>query len=110
MICRSMVDDLSTLTTIPATNLNQLVQKSMYCICDDVEEAMLGGHNTAEIDLGIGKLYIRVQEKAVQYRFIPNKILDNAVKDTVLNHKNPLVDLAEETLVHRVLNTYKSFI
>lgn len=110
MTSRSLIDDLSTLTTIPATNLNQLVQKSVYCICDDVEEAVLGENNTAEIDLGFGKLYIRVHNNNVQYKFIPSRALDNAVKETIINHKNPLVDVAEETLVHRILNTYKSFI
>ena len=110
MTSRSLIDDLSTLTTIPATNLNQLVQKSVYCICDDIEEAVLGQHNMAEIDLGIGKLYVHIQDKLVQYKFIPNQALDSAVKDTIINHKNPLTDVAEETLVHRILNTYKSFI
>ena len=106
----SLLKDVSTLTTIPITCLNQLSDRATYCICDCIEDTTLAGETVADIDLGIGNLQIQNIDNNVQYRFVPNSALEQGVKDTLINNKNPLVKLAENTFVRRIIDTYKDYI
>lgn len=107
---QSLVEDVSALTTIPVNALNQLLDKAVYCICDGIEEARLKKENPVDIDLGIGILTVFVEDTNVQYRFTPNKKLENAVKAVVMENKNPLVCLIEKTLTQKILNAYKQYL
>ena len=106
----NLSEDLSNLTTIPTSALSKLSDKSVFCICNDVEESILKEENVADIDLGIGTLQILVDGNDLKYRFIPSKTLDINVKNTVINKKNPLTATVEESLVKRILNTYKNYL
>lgn len=106
----NLSEDLSNLTTIPTSALSKLSDKSVFCICNDVEESILKEENVADIDLGIGTLQILVDGNDLKYRFIPSKALDINVKNTVINKKNPLTAAVEESLVKRILNTYKNYL
>ena len=106
----NLSEDLSNLTTIPTSALSKLSDKSVFCICNDVEESLLKEENVADIDLGIGTLQILVDGNDLKYRFIPSKTLDINVKNTVINKKNPLTAAVEESLVKRILNTYKNYL
>lgn len=110
MIQHSLIEDLSTLTTIPNASLQSLADKAAYCICDCIEEATLGEDNAVSLKLGFGTLKIEVVDDNVLYRFEPSRELEESVNQTFLNHKNPLVTAAETTLVKRIVNTYKDFL
>lgn len=105
-----LVDDISTLTTIPTTVLQQLVNKAIFCICNDVEENKLKNENLTEIDIGLGTLVISVEDNSIQYKLIPCKKLEAAIKNTIINGKNPLVDTIEKTLTQKILNAYKQYL
>lgn len=107
---RSAIEDVSALTTIPVTGLNKLVEKTNWCICDCIEETQLSGEKLTEIDIGIGVLSVYADEAGIQYRFVPSKKLENAVRTTITTKKSPLVQQVEATLVQRILETYKSYI
>ena len=106
----SLIDELSTLTTIPVTSITNLADKSLWCICNCVEESKLGNNDLTEIDIGIGILSILVENNNIQYRFVPSKKLEAAVRDTIVNKKNPLTQAAESALTKRILEAYKSYI
>lgn len=106
----SVVEDVSSLTTIPRTSLNSLIDKAIYSICDCVEETILVSGSNLEIDIGIGTLKIGIEDEIVKYRFIPSAKLEDGVTDTIVNHKNPLVCKIEENLVKKILKTYKDFV
>lgn len=106
----SLIEDLSTLTTIPTSNFKKLSEKIGFIICDCVEESRLSNSEITEIDCGVGTLSIKVDENNITYRFSPSKTLEGAVRETITKGKSPLSDLAEETLVRRLLHTYKDFI
>ena len=105
----SLINDLSTLTTIPIVSLNDLVKNSIYCICDSLEDAKLGNEEVTEIDIGIGTLTIKLKDNRVQYRFIPSKQLESNITSTIIEGKNVLVATAEENLVDRITNAYKNY-
>ncbi len=107
---QSLVEDVSALTTIPVTALNQLLDKAIYCICDGIEEARLKKENPVDIDLGIGILTVFVEDASVQYRFTPGRKLENAVRSVVVENKNPLTCIIEKTLTQKILNAYKQYL
>ena len=50
----NIINDISTLTTIPVKTWNKLVKKTNYCICDAVLENTLIDEDITAVDLGIG--------------------------------------------------------
>lgn len=99
--------DLSILTTIPKNTLDNLVDKSLWCICHTVEENLINHNEITEINIGLGTLLIKVEEGSIRYKFIPSPKLEESVRDTVVNKENPLIANVESTLASRIVNTYK---
>ena len=106
----SLVEDLSLLTTIPTNNINKFMDKAIWCICDCLDESKIGKEDITEIDIGIGILSICTENNSIQYRFVPCKKLENAIKSVIVNGKNPLIETAEDKLTKGMLNIHKSFI
>ena len=106
----SLLEDLSTLTTIPLNNLNRLVDKAIWCLCDCVDESKLNKENITSVDIGIGTIDIFVENNTIQYRFTPSRKLETSVRNTVVEGKNPLIETAEDKLTKGMLEIHKSFI
>ena len=67
-----LTEDLSVLTTIPEKHLEKIVDKIYYVISETVLEHLIEEKQVAEIDIGIGTLYIQLLENSIKYKFIPN--------------------------------------
>lgn len=67
-----VISDVSKLTNVPVKLLEKLSDKVIYSINDAVEESVLSGEYTTDIDLGIGTLSIYLDEDCVKYKFIPS--------------------------------------
>ena len=102
-----MLDDLSLLTTIPKGVLEKLITKSIDTICYDVREQQLQNSPITEVDIGIGILYIKLEDDNIMYKFIPSEVLENKVLKTVNKQYKPVCGLAEESLKKRIMNAYK---
>lgn len=107
---QNLLEDVSILTTIPENTLRRLARKEMYCICNDLSEALLKGEKEVVLDLGFGTLTINVDNEDIKYRFQPNMVLDRSIKKVCTDKTNPLVELVEETLASRITNTYKDLL
>ena len=103
----NLKSDISLITTINERALDKLSDKVLWCISDAVEKAMLNNDNVIELDLGFGILMISILDNNVKYKFVPSKELEKAVNDTIINEKNMLVDVLEESLVNKITNVYK---
>lgn len=103
----NLIKDVSTLTTIPEKSLNKLMDKTYWCISNEVVESLKQDSNVIEIDIGIGELYIKVVDDTIQYKFIPSAKLNDTVKNTVINKRNVLEDTLEKTLINKIVDTYK---
>lgn len=103
----NLIDDLSTLTTIPPATLRKLADKSIASIAYGVQENMLNCNNITSIDIGIGTLNILADDTQIMYKFIPSKQLEKAITNTVLDGKSPLIHELETTLRDKVVNVYK---
>lgn len=106
----NLIEDISKLTTISDTVLNKLISKAFYCISDIIEDAVLENKKVVDIEIGIGTLYLELNSDNVRYKFIPNKDLESAVKNTIINKRNLLQDTLEMTLVSRITDTYKDLL
>lgn len=106
----NIINDLSTLTTIPIDSLNRLVNLTSVCICDAVEESKLNSEEVCEINLGVGNLYILISGDTTKYKFIPNKELETNVNTTICKGASPMSKFVESTLIDKITNTYKDMI
>lgn len=106
----SLIEDLSTITTIPVASLQKLANKASFCICNCVEETSLKNKSLTEINIGIGTLIINVVDNNIQYKFVPNKKFEDSIRTTLIDKKNPLVEKAEDALVKKILQVYKNIL
>ncbi len=106
----NVIKDISTLTTINEDYLKSLVTKSEWCICSYIEESILKKETITKIDIGIGFLSVLVEDNTIKYKFIPNKELEEAIRDTVINDKNPLKLKLEKSLVDKITKMYKEYL
>ena len=106
----SIVNELSTITTIPMNSLQKLKEKEIYLICNSVEESILQGKTLTEVNIGIGNLIILIENGFITYKFAPASKLEKSLVSTIINKKNPLTNLFEESLANRVVKTYKDML
>lgn len=105
-----IIEDLVTLTNLPISLLKKLVNYTIYCICHNVHENSLKLNNVSEVDIGIGKLYILLEDETIQYKFIPSKFFEDNLVWTIRNNKSPLTKVAEEKLEEKIKETYKELL
>lgn len=103
----NMLEDLSTITTIPLLPMQELFQKGAICICDNVNETLKNKENECEIDIGIGKLLLRIDTEYIEYKFIPSSKLEENLINTINTRESPLINELEEALSKRIMNVYK---
>ena len=103
----NLLDDLSILTTISKTNLVFLSQMSEAVICHALVESIKDKDEYAEIDIGIGSLYIKNTEEGIKYKFVPTEHLSSVVETAARTKKSPLGLKVDEVLGRRIMNTYK---
>lgn len=99
--------NLNTITTIPTQTIRKLFDKLSWVSCEAVEESVLSGDNFAEIDIGIGVVIIQITDDEILYKFVPNRSFESNIRETVVNKKNPMVDILEKTFAERFIKTYK---
>lgn len=105
-----ILEDLNILTTIPLTALQDLKDKGIDCIAHSVLENVLSKNPLTELDIGIGILYIKLEDDSIKYRFIPSKKLEDTVASTILTKQSPVVSRVETALKEKVESTYKNFL
>lgn len=105
-----ILTDLAALTTIPLTSLERLSNLVAASICHSVEESIIEGETTTLVDIGIGKLGIKLEDNIVLYKFIPSTDFEDSIKKTVLTGESPLTLKVEAALKDKITKTYKDFI
>ena len=105
-----LIEDLSTITTIPQGTLNSLNDKAISCICHSVMESVQERDSLTKMDIGIGVLYINCEGPNVKYKFIPSKKLEEMVAETIFKKRSPLVYQVESALRDRLDATYKNLL
>lgn len=102
-----IIKDTSILTTIPEKSIKKILDKMVYSINEAVAEARITGEQMVEMDIGIGFLYIQLEDDSIRYRFIPSERLEETVKNTFISKQNLLEDVLDASLVNKIKNIYK---
>ena len=102
-----LIEDVSKLTTIPEKSIDKLMQKFIYCICEQIQEDILENKEISELDLGIGILYIKYEGDSIRYKFIPSQVLEKAVYNTVVKKLNLMETALNEALAKKFIDVYK---
>lgn len=103
----NIVNELSVLTTIPEKTLNKMLQKALYCICEDIYEDTLGEKELTAIDTGLGILYFKFVEDELKCKFVPNDTLKNAATDVYKRKLNLMDNTLNNSLVKKFTDVYK---
>lgn len=103
----NIVQDISTLTTVQKSSIDRLCTQAVKCICYCVCEAMSKDEKDMCLDIGVGNLFINIDDESVRYRFEPSVFMDNSVAESVLSGKNPVIEDIESSLLNKVNTTYK---
>ena len=104
---QNILDDLSTLSTIPYTALEQLKDKVEDIIAYGVFESTKNLEECAHIDIGIGILVVKIEENKVYYKFRPSKTLESRIKSSVNKGVPTLIGRIEDSLSNKITKTYK---
>ena len=102
------IKDLSTLTSIPYSNILKVCETIENIICHDVKESMYesGADSITEIDIGIGKLTIYYTESEIRYYFVPCNSLEQKLIN--INDNDTLVSKLEDSLTDKIISSYKN--
>lgn len=105
---KDIKEDLLILANIPIEIFNRLTNTEIKIICDDMQESQWEDPNSIlEIDIGLGKLLIGVEEDQVKYKFIPSKKLEKSIKSVLTEDTNSLVEEIDKKLASRLVDVYK---
>lgn len=101
-----LIKDLSCITEIKESLLQNLIKYSNLIISHDIVETLCNKEKITKIDIGIGYLYITNDNSIIKYKFIPSEKLEKTVIDSY-NHKNELSIKIENSLSEKINNSYK---
>lgn len=105
-----LINDISTLTGVSANSLYELLDKSQIIIAHNVIENLIEENSLTTIDIGIGTLYIKLEDEHIKYKFIPSKNLEELVQKSVTSMSSPLSDRVDMVLNKRIEQTYKDLL
>ena len=106
----NLIDDLSILTSLSKSTLNDIALMAESAICHSMVESTLNFEDYAEIQIGIGTLYIKNCEDGLHYKFIPSDHLDSSLQNSIKYKRSTLNKRADETLIKRIKKTYKEML
>ena len=101
-------EKLNRLTTIPATNFENLFNLIDEVCCDDIINCISNGEKVACVDIGIGQLSFLIEDDSIEYKFIPNYNLETMVVKSVKSGKSPLVEHLNRGITEKIMEAYKN--
>ena len=105
----NIINDVSSICNLPNDMLIRLSYVVNCIIADSICDSL--PDKDFEFDIGIGKIYITIEEnkagKSVRDRFIPSKELEDSINNVVKSRRSPLTKAVENSLQNKVFNTYK---
>lgn len=74
-----------------------------------VFSAIKDHNNFIEIDIGIGSLFINIED-TVLYKFVPSKSLEDKIADVCSNSNDPMVDFLDDKINKRLYKIYRELL
>lgn len=105
----NLKEDLCWLTQIDSKSMSYIVERVKDIICYDISQSMNEHEKITEIDVGIGTLYINIDD-TTKYKFIPNDRLISEVQKTIKGNNIKLNDKISYRIAKRIENAYKELL
>lgn len=105
-----LIEDVSTLTSIPENLLKKLVKVSNYCVGHALHEALCEQQDYVTVDIGIGDLQLKLQDNTLRYKFIPSRELEDALVTTVKSGTSSIIVQLDNTLQEKIEDTYRGLL
>ena len=106
----NIIEDVSKLTSINKEHLDKLVKYAIYGIIETITEDKIQGKDVSEVDVGIGRLFIRTSGGELTYKFIPSELLLGETLKALKNSKNFFEIDIEDSLINKVTKLYKEIL
>ena len=107
---RNLSSDLSTLSTMQENDIQKLVYLSKLIISHNIYEDIILHNDISEIDIGIGKLLIKLNSDEVEYKFIPHKDMEKIIITTITKDKDYLESAIENKIYTKIKSAYKDLL
>lgn len=105
---QNILEDVSTLTSVPQKYLNKLTTASMWSICDSLTENK--ETQVHDFDIGLGTLSLFITDDSVKYKFVPSKNFEESVKYTIKTGQSPVLQSLENTAILKILDLYRDLL
>lgn len=106
----NLIQRLASLTTIPEKNFIKLNKKSELIIANAANNALHNGETNLEVDIGIGTIYIKIEDNQILYKYVPSASLEKYMKKAIVDDKDFLTEVVEKSLSNQILNAYKDLV
>lgn len=101
----NIINNLSTLTTVPTKILTKLTEKEILCIGSAVSDAIKNEEDAVVLNIGFGTLSIEL--KTGLCKFLPSNELKNTIKKCINNKIDPLEENLEQAIIDKLLKIYE---
>nr|DAR38066.1 MAG TPA: hypothetical protein [Caudoviricetes sp.] len=105
-----ILSDLSNLTTINYKTLIRTSNIIIGCICEAIRESEVNNKDITEVNIGIGTLIIKKEDKEFKFKFVPSDLFKKLLVSTLKNKTMPLDIILEDSLISKLTNTYKTLL
>ena len=97
----NIINNLSTYSKLPPKVMNEIIKREILCISSALHDAVIAKDSEAVLDIGIGSLCVELS--SMQCKFVPNRELKSAIKQSIIDGVDPLVIELEATLAEKLL-------
>ena len=101
---------LSDLSTIPIWAIDKFDDYMKLVYSNDIVSKRKEKEQIIELDIFEGKLYIKLEDDNVKYKFIPSKEFDKVVRDSIIKKENKLLTAVSQKLKQALVTTYKDIL
>lgn len=102
-----IAEDISTLTTIPKTAIDDLFNTEQIAIGHCVYESLCSGEQVTSVDIGLGTLHIKVDSDDIRLKLEPSKRFSEMLQMCYDKEVDPLTLRIDESLKDRINKKYK---
>ena len=100
----NIINNLSTITTIPTKLLTKLTEKEILCIGSAISDAIKNEEEVVVLNIGFGTLSIELQTGLC--KFLPSNELKTTIKKCINNKIDPLEQNLEQAIIDKLLRIY----
>lgn len=110
MLKEDYIKQMSALTNLPVTFLNQLYKLNMLAVSNELHTQILESEDIKKVSLSTyGEVKIQQVDGNLIYKFLPSDDFNAIIRRTIIEKKDLLEEKLEEKLVKKIYDNYFDF-